>query len=140
MRLSLAKPGTVRCRAKGFSLVEAVIAIVVLAAFFIGISYVMSNTTLHNADIDRSITAIFLAREKMDTTMAKDFANISSVAQTAFTGDYAIYRYQIDVTYVNAAALDTSVPGPTEYKRIVVLITATGWTGNVRLYDLKVNI
>lgn len=129
-----------RFLAKGFSLVEAVIAIVVLSSFFIGISYVMSNTTLHNADIDRSITAIFLAREKMDETMAKDFANISSVAQTAFTGDFAIYRYQVDFTYVNAADLDTSVPGPTEYKRIVVLITATGWTGNVRLYDLKVNI
>lgn len=123
----------------GFSLIEAVLAIVLLAASFVGISYVLSNTTTQNIDIDISTTAILLGRETMAITMAKDFADVLDVAQTSYGGDFSSYKYQVDVDYVDAADLDASVVGPTDYKRVVVAVTATNWGGNISLYDIKAN-
>lgn len=125
---------------RGFSLIEAILAIVLLSASFLGLVHVMSDTTTHNIDIDISTTAVMLAREVMDQTKAKSFSNVSSVSATSFGGDFANYTYAISVGYVNSGDLNTTVAGPTSYKRITVTVTANGWTGNIMLYDLKTDV
>lgn len=128
-----------RC-SKGFSLIEAIISIVLLSASFLGLVHVMSSTTTHNIDIDISTTSVMLAREVMDQTKAKSFSNVSSVSSTSFGGDFANYTYAISVGYVNSGDLNTTVAGPTSYKRITVTVTANGWTGNIALYDLRTDV
>jgi Tfp pilus assembly protein PilV len=125
---------------KGFTLIEAVLAVVLVATAFLSLSYLISNTTLFNINLDMSTTAIMLARGQMAETMAKPYANVQEVAQTSFSGDFAFYRYQIAVDYVNPGDLDTPVTGPTEYKRVVVTVTASGWLGVVQLSSVKTNV
>lgn len=125
---------------EGFTIIEAVLAIVLVASAFISLSYLISNTTLFNINLDMSTTSIMLAREKMAETMAKDFDDITEVAQTDFGGDFSSYRYQIAVDYVNPGDLDTPVVGPTNYKRVVVTISGVGWLGMIQLYSIRTDV
>ena len=123
----------------GFSLIEAVLAIVLLGASFLGLSLLLSNTTVHNIDLDISNTAILLARDTMVETKAQKFDDIDDVSITAFGGDFSDYSYQVDVDYVDPTNLDAPVAGPTAYKRIIVTVTMSDWSGDVKLYGLKTN-
>lgn len=123
----------------GFSLIEAILAVVVLAACFFGLTYVLSNTTTQNIDIDISTTAVLLAREKMAETKAKNFADIVDVASTNFGGNFTDFNYEVATEYVNSTGLDLPVAGPTDYKRIVVTVTGLEWPGSISLCDLKTN-
>ena len=123
----------------GFSLIEAVLAIVLLGASFLGLSLLLSNTTVHNIDLDISNTAILLARDTMVETKAQKFDDIDDVSITAFGGDFSDYSYQVEVDYVDPTNLDAPVAGPTAYKRIIVTVTMSDWSGDVKLYGLKTN-
>lgn len=123
----------------GFSLIEAVLAIVLLGASFLGLSLLLSNTTVHNIDLDISNTAILLARDTMVETKAQKFDDIDDVSITAFGGDFSDYSYQVEVDYIDPTDLDVPVAGPTAYKRITVTVTMSDWSGNVKLYGLKTN-
>lgn len=125
---------------RGFSLIDAVVAICIVGACFLALAGVISNTTMQNADVEFSSTAIYLARGKMTETMAKDFDSISNVARTDFSGDFSSYDSQVTVGYVDAANLDTVVVGPTDYKRVTVDVGHSLWTGHIMLYDLKVDL
>ena len=125
----------------GFSILEVVFVIVIIGVFFSGLAVVLSNTTMGNMDLDFGTTAVFLARETMAETKAKSFAGIVDVATTAYVdSDFSEYSHEVAVDYVDPADLNTSVVGPTEYKRIVVTVTRTGWAGSVVLTNLKTDI
>jgi prepilin-type N-terminal cleavage/methylation domain-containing protein len=127
-------------RARGFSLIEVILSIVIIAGCFLGLVVVMSNTTLGNIRIDASTTSTYLARGKMAEMMAKDFSALSSVASTNFGSGFSSYSYTVTVTYVDSADLDTTVVGPTSYKRVDVSVKCSGISGEVHLYDLKVDV
>lgn len=55
---------------------------------------------------------------------------------TSKSSDYPNYTQQATIMYVNAGALDTSVAGPTCYKRILVRITDTTSSENIDLVSL----
>jgi len=126
-------------RQSGFSLIEVILIILIIGASFSGLSVVLSNTTVGNMDLDIATQAVFLARGKMAETKAKSFANVASVGSTNYGGDFSRYNYQVDVDYVEDTDLDTPVVGPTEYKRIIVTVTASGWSGSIQLYELRTN-
>lgn len=135
---TMIRPSSVRrSKTLGFTLVEAVLATVVLAASFLGLSYVISNTTLFNINVDISTTAILLANERMEITKAGAFVDIDDVPATSFGGNFATYSYQVEVDYVEPGDLNTPVAGPTSYKRIVVTVTCTNWSGQINLYNVK---
>jgi len=132
----------------GFSLIEVVFTIVIIGVFFSGLAVVLSNTTMGNMDLDLGTTAVFLARGTMAETKAKDFADVGmvNVPTTKYCVDplacdeddpFGEYSYQVDFDYVEDTALDTPVVDPTEYKRIVVTVTGTGWAGSIVLTNLK---
>ena len=123
----------------GFSLIEAVLAIVLLAASFLVLAHLLSNTTVHNIDLDISNTAILLARDAMVEAKAQKFDDIDDVSITAFGGDFGDYNYQVEVDYVDPTDLGTPVAGPTAYKRITVTVTMSDWSGIIKLYGLKTN-
>ena len=125
---------------RGFSIIDAVVAICIVGACFLALAAAISSITMQNADVEFSSTAIYLARGKMAETMAKDFDAIASVARTDFSGDFANYDFQVTVGYVASGALDAVVAGPTDYKRVVVDVGHNSWGGHITLYDLKVDL
>ncbi len=54
----------------------------------------------------------------------------------AMAAIYAAFQQQVTISYVNPAALDTAVGGPTCYKRILVTITDTGSAETISLVSL----
>lgn len=128
------------CRGGGFTLIDAVLAIVIVATSFLALGSVISSTTMQNIDIDLSTTALLLARGRMDEVMARDFDSTSSAAQANFAGDFAGYHSTVTVTYVDSANLDTSVVGPTDFKRVLVAVGHPSWVGSIQLFDLKVKL
>lgn len=125
---------------KGFTIIEAVLAIVILAVSFMGLATVLSSTTLHDIDLDLSTTAIMLARSTMAKTKAKPFADITNVSTTSYGGSFSDFFYNISVGCVDPADLDTTTACSGEaanYKRIVVTVTANGWNGNIELINLR---
>ncbi len=128
---------------QGFSLIEAILAVVIIACSFLGLVIVISNTTLGNVRLDASTTSTFLARGKMAEMMAKDFSALTSLPTTTFgntIGSFSSYSYTVTVTYVDVGNLDTAVAGPTSYKRVDLSVTCSGISGAVHLYDLKVDV
>jgi prepilin-type N-terminal cleavage/methylation domain-containing protein len=128
------------CLGKGFTIVETLVAMVIMGVAFVGISHVILGTTKSNVDVEVTNQAVMLARDIMASTTAKDFDAVDDVASTSFGGNFSDYTYQVNVDYVEAADLDTAVAGPTDYKRVIVAVTATGWSGTVSLYNLKVSL
>ena len=124
----------------GFTLIDAVLAIVIITASFMAMGSVISTTTMQNVDVDMSSTAILLARGKMAEVMARDFDSIATAAQTPFSGDFAGYSSAVNVSYVGAADLDAAAGGPTDYKKVEVVVTHGAWVGAIRLFDLKVKM
>ena len=60
---------------------------------------------------------------------------------TDFAGSFSAYNYQIAVDYVESGALDTPVVGPTDFKRMRVIVTRDGMTDfNVSLSTIIANL
>lgn len=129
-----------RLRTAGFSLIDAVLAIVLVASAFVALAGVLSETSLKNANVDISTAAILLARGKMAQVKAMDFASVADVSNTSFGGYFSNYSYAIDVEYVDEADLTTPAAGATDYKRVEVVVGCSGWAGSVDLYDLMVDL
>lgn len=127
-------------RINGFSMVDAVLSIVLVGVGFMALATVLSYTSLKNAELDFSTTAVLLAREKMAEEKVLDFSNITDVATTNFSGEFNNYTYSVNVDYVEDTDLNTPAPGTTAYKRIEVIVGANDWTGAISLYDLAVEM
>lgn len=124
----------------GFSIIDAVLAIVLVATAYIALGVVLSGTSFQSVKCETGTTAIMLARDVMAQTRAKDFASISSVGMTYFSSPFSGYRYTVTIAYVDAADLDTPVAGPTNYKKIDVAVSYAGGTNTAHLYDLVADL
>lgn len=124
----------------GFSIVEAILGVVIISSCFLSLVNVMSDTTLANIKIDFLTTSVLLARGKMSEVMAKDFDAITSIGGQNFGGDFSSYDYSITANYVNSSDLDAAVAGPTDFKKVTVAVSLAGRPDTVNIEDLKVKI
>jgi prepilin-type N-terminal cleavage/methylation domain-containing protein len=129
-----------RASDKGFSLIETILATVILAVSFLSLVYVFTSTTRHSGNLDFMNTAVLLAHETMEQVTAKPFADVANIGTTSYGGNFNRYSFQVAVGYVNVGDLNTQVGGPTDYKRVTVTVTATGWTGTITLICIKGNV
>lgn len=123
---------------KGFTIIEAILAAIILIAAFVSLSSVMTETTRDNIEVDLLTTDIMLARRTMAITMAKSFDNVQTITATSFGGSFSGYTYAVDVDYVERAALNVPVAHVTDYKRVIVMVSSAGLVDNVTLQGLKV--
>lgn len=123
---------------KGFTIMEAILAAVILLAAFVSLSSLMTETARDNIESDLLTTDILLARRVMAITMAKSFDNVQTITSTSFGGSFSGYTYAVDVDYVEKAALNNPVGYPTDYKRVIVIVSSSGLVDNVTLTGLKV--
>lgn len=124
----------------GFSMVEAILGVVIISSCFISLMNVMSDTTIANIKVDFLTTSVLLARGKMSEVMARDFDSITNVADQSFGGDFSSYNYSVTASYVNSSDLNTAVAGPTDYKKVTVAVSLAGRPDTVTIEDLRVKI
>lgn len=124
---------------EGFSFIDAVLSMVLVSSSYLALGAVLTETSLKSVGVEVSATAVFLARGKMAQIKVKDFADIADETATPFTGDFSAYTSTVAVDYVETADLNTPVTGPTDYKRVEVVVGRLGWPGAIHLYDLAVD-
>ncbi|MBN2057496.1 MAG: type II secretion system protein [Candidatus Saganbacteria bacterium] len=107
---------------RGFTLVEVVISMVVIAIVMYASLSIFINSGARESNVEVFTVAQTLAEDKMEETMAKEFTAISDEAASALGGDLGDFSSSVSVAYVTPEALDTAVTGPTNYKRINVRI------------------
>ena len=93
------------------------------------------NATCSNASVIGTDAEARIGYDDID-----DFNGLNNTppsnSQGVAMANYGGFQQQVTVSYVNPAALDTAVGGPTCYKRILVTITDTGTTETISLVSL----
>jgi prepilin-type N-terminal cleavage/methylation domain-containing protein len=123
---------------KGFTLIEVILVIVILAIAIPSLISAVSFMTQSQVNTIGTTTAADLAQEKMEEIIADkrspnrgfgyiDNANYlpESAAPTPVAG-FPNYNRSVNITCVTAADLNTSVACPTDYKRVQVTVQAVG--------------
>ena len=118
---------------QGLTLVETVIGLTIIAIAFYALIAVFITLLPRTAQIESLTKKTYLAQEKIEEFLARDFGSLSSEAETNFPGSFSNYKYQIAVTYVTTNELNTPVVGPTNFKNVKVRV----WGGPV---DPKVSV
>lgn len=126
---------------QGFSLIEAVLVIVVVGIALTPFSILVVQITAKHAATLVQQTSVMLAESELERVMQQPFFNITNESQVSFGGDFSAYRYQVVVDYVNGtntAALYVPVAGTTDYKRVQIQVVNTGLPdyGNITVTTL----
>ncbi|MFH1347334.1 MAG: prepilin-type N-terminal cleavage/methylation domain-containing protein [Candidatus Margulisiibacteriota bacterium] len=109
-------------KVKGFTLVEVIVSLVVIAVIMYASLAVFITSGAKGVNVDVYTVAQALAEDMLEEAMVRDFVSVSSESETNFSGDLDGYSYEITVNYVSTEALDIVVGGPTDYKKINVQI------------------
>lgn len=107
----------------GFTLVETIISLVVLAMVMYSVISIFITSGSKGANLEIFSVAGSLAEGKMEQTLAKSFAAVSSEAPSSCGGDLSGFSSEVFVVYVSQEALDISAESVTNYKKITVSIT-----------------
>ena len=114
-----------RPRGAGYTLIDLIVAVTILS---LGLGTVLTSLAgmgQRQVFNESTINAAMMAQAVMERAINKGYANVSSLAGTGQTYDatyYPNYTYDLNVVYVNSTDLDTSVVGPTDYRRVEVKI------------------
>lgn len=104
---------------QGMTLIEVIMAVVVIGLAFYSVIALYITLAPRTARVENINTKVYLAQEKIEETIARQFANISSSGPTSIESPgLGNYSYQIVVAYVATSDLNTAVGGPTPYKNV----------------------
>ena len=129
-------------RQSGFTLVEIVISIVIVAIAFYTLIIVLGNVTIMNVGNQQALKAAFLVERVMEefTVEGKDWNNDYVSRETeSFGGDFTNFSNKVDVYYVDLNDLNgCAIVPPTDYKRVEVIVTGEALDVPIKLVTLKV--
>ncbi len=106
----------------GFTLIETIMGVVVIAISFYLLIAVLINLTPRTARVETITKKVYLAQEKMEEFLARGFAVAGNLGPSSFPGNFSNYQYQVIVTYVATNELNTAVGGPTPFKNVKVRV------------------
>lgn len=107
---------------KGYTLIEFVIAIIVISIAFYAIIAVFISTTPKSVNVEDLARAKYLASRVLEETMAKGFQNISCAAAASFPAPFQNFRAETTVTFVTSAEPNIASPVETNYKKVDVKV------------------
>ncbi|OGC09963.1 hypothetical protein A3J90_02800 [candidate division WOR-1 bacterium RIFOXYC2_FULL_37_10] len=105
---------------KAFTLVELVVAIVVISVSFLALIAVFTAVMPKSMGVESISKATYLANRITEETAAKKFSSISSVGQTNFAIPFDKFKYEIVIDFVTTAEPDVVSVNPTNFKRVKV--------------------
>lgn len=133
---------------KAFTLIETILVVVVLGISLPPLCILIVNVVQKNVLSQVQATATSLAEREMERVTALRFSGVNCEPQTALGSPFSTYAYKVDVDYVNAADLNTSVGQPslcasaggttTNYKRVQITVSHS-ITGDLKLTTLVTN-
>ena len=132
---------------KGFTLIELIIAIVILSLCILGIAGVYQTVLVKGVRAKIIDTSIGLLEEKMDEVLGEGYSVGGGGTGIVYSGSYTSftdYTYEVEVHFVDpAVSFDTSDdPNDNGYKNIEVRVShsivgtykanslVTDWTGS----------
>lgn len=116
--------GSLSCN--GFSLLEAVLVMLIISIAFFGFGYLYGNIDQEALKADLTVLATKLAKEKMEeviqTKADSGYASVSS--QTALPASSGAWTFQrmVNTSFVNPADFSVS-PTDTGYKKVEVVVS-----------------
>lgn len=125
---------------KGFSLIEIIISITILAIVLYSLIAVFITTGVKGVSVEVFIVAQSLAEGKLEEAMALPFDNITSESETNFSGNLDEYSYEIIRNYVSREVLDISAGEETDYKKITVLIRHSELNNPIILKSMRTRL
>jgi type II secretory pathway pseudopilin PulG len=108
-------------RAKGFTLIEISIFIVLIGIFMAGVMSPFLTSLTKSEQPEIVASAVFLAAERLEQLQTSSYSSITSDASPiSLTGNYSTFSRQVTVTLVDAnlATSGTNVG----YKKVVVTV------------------
>ena len=124
---------------KGFTLVETIIAIVIIGVAFLGLLAVFTGVFTNAARDEAMTVAISLAKGEMERVTGLSFANIADEnrdSPASFGGNFSNYSWQVRVDAVPASIAND--PGMNNYKQVEVRVT-NAMVGDVSLKTIVTN-
>jgi prepilin-type N-terminal cleavage/methylation domain-containing protein len=118
---------------RGFTLIEVIITIVLLAIITSGLMAMFTTFARNNGDPSVIIQATELAQEKMEQIIGdKNFPTVgfNNVTNGRYGAENPVagftgFNRSVNIIYVNTGALNTTVsPGPTNYKNVTVTVSS----------------
>ena len=129
----------------GFSLIEAMLVMIVIGTAFLGFGFLYGNIDQQALKADLTILATKLAREKMEeviqTKADSGYAAVTSSSAQAVTSGAWSFTRRVDVANVNPNDLTTTPPVDSNYKRVTVTVSwGTDAGSQVSLTTLLTNV
>lgn len=123
---------------RGFTLIEAIIVMIILGICLTPFAILVVNVMSQNIYSQAQATAIALAESEMERVTNLRFSLVNDEAQVPFSVPFSAYNHEIIVDYVNAGNLNTPVGGPTDYKRVQIVVRSS-ISGPITLTTLVTN-
>ena len=116
-------------RNNGFSLIEAVLIMVIVGVAFFGFGFLFGNLNQTALEADLTVLATKLARVKMEEVVqvkadggAAGYSSVSSEGAVSVNSGAWSFSRSVDVSFVNPSDFSSSVLD-TGYKKVVVLVS-----------------
>lgn len=141
-RLKLMRAGCSRGKLffceKGFTLIEALISIVIIGIAVVPLLVVLSNLLLGSAVNEFSEVSAMLAEKELAKVSSSRFDAVVDEGPTAYSGAYADYTHQITISAV-PAALAANCASTAECKQVdISIVHASGIEVVVTTYKANV--
>jgi len=95
-------------RNKGFTLLEVMMAVVLMVSGFLSLSWAMSVGLFAGGDNENTLIAINLAQEKMEEIRNKSYANALNEAKAAVRG-FSSFQREVAVSTVQGGLKEVDV-------------------------------
>ena len=107
---------------KAFSLIEVVLVMIVIGISVTPLCIAMVNIVHRNVFTQAHATAVALAEGEVERLTNARFSLVTGESPVACEPPFSHYVRETVVEYVDPADLNTSVVGPTNYKRVRVKV------------------
>lgn len=124
-----------RNRRGGFSLIETVLAVIILGICLTPVSILIINVMSQNVHSQAEATAAALAEATLENVTNTRFSSIVNTTAVTFSAPFGAYTYRMSAGNVTAGDLNTTVAADTGYKLVKVIVN-NSITGEVVLTTL----
>lgn len=112
-------------------------ALALLATITLSVNRALMDSELGSLEVEAGIVAVSLCQAKLEETAAADFDSIATgVAVDTISTRFAAFVCSTQVDYVQVAAPDVAVAGPTSLKRVWVTVVNEYMAESVSLRTL----